>query len=272
MRFWILPRVAIALLGAVLFGALVASACFASPPPVTPPVTTFTGATLPSRLARGAPRPIGLTAGFTSEEAGGGPAPELDRIEIELSPRVSLRLAGRPLCHSRLLFKTTQTALEECGGSLVGRGTISSDIPTSVGGPTAHVEGETQFFYGLAEGRPMLLDRVETGQPMPLVYVIPFAIEGAPSGGLDLVAHKMRIRHGKCAAGSPHCFADPYGVNGIYSRVAAFELDLRRGRGRSSRLSASCPRGNRPTIPLERTELVYADGREVAGGSRALCR
>jgi hypothetical protein len=139
---------------------------------------------------------------------------------------------------------------------------------------TVRVEGVLRAYYGLAAGEPTILARVETGEPMPLVYVIAFAIERLPSGRTRLAAHKMRIRHGRCKSGHPNCFADPYGVNDLYSRVAAFELALHRvsGRGpaRSSFLSASCPPRSvdpRASFTLERIQLAYAEGEGEATGS-----
>lgn len=265
-------RIRAAVPAAVAVGSLLAagSAVGLSPAPVIP-VTSFSGATTPARLPRGRAVPIGLSAGFTSEDPAGGPAPELNRIEIELSRRISLRSAGRPLCRERLLYKTPEVAMEECGGSLIGGGGVISDIPTSASRErTVRLEGTMEAFYGLAEGEAMILARVETGEPMPLVYVIPFAIERLPSGRTSLVAHKMRIRHGRCARGHPNCFADPYGVNDLYSRVAGFELALGpTGGGRPSFLRAACPPGSAAgaSFTLERIRLVYADSRAKAGGS-----
>src|SRR5690348_668014 len=109
------------------------------------PLAAFSGASSPAKLPRGVP--VGLSAGFTSVDPARGPAPELSQIAIELSPRVSLRTAGRPLCRERLLYKTPEAALEECRGSLVGRGTVVSDIPTSAyGEQTARVEGTMRVF------------------------------------------------------------------------------------------------------------------------------
>jgi hypothetical protein len=257
----------------VLAGALAASSSIASSTPAAPAVS-FSGETVPARLPDGRPRPIGLTAGFTSVDPDGGPAPELDRIEIDLSPRVSMRTAKLPLCRERLLFKTNETALEECGGSLVGRGRIASDIPTSAGGPTARVEGEINVFYGLAGPQPMLLGRVETGQPMPLVFVIPFAIERSTKSGYELVAHRMRRRLGKCRAGYPDCFADPYGVQGLYARIAEFEISFGRGGRRSSLFAGSCPIRSvvsNSNFALARVDLDYASGPAVSGNVRGAC-
>lgn len=252
------------------------------------PLAGFSGGTTPAPLPRGDRVPIGLSAGFTSEDPAGGPAPSLGQIRITLSRRVSLRMAGRALCRERLLYKAPAVALEECEGSLVGAGTVVTDIPVPSGGfaeppgtppHTVRVPGSMRVFYGLTEGRPMLLGRIETGEPMPLVYVVPFAIERLPSGRTRLAAHKMRIRHGKCRRGHPNCFADPYGVKDLYSRVAGFELSLRRiGRGHSGHggfLSASCPpRTESPeaSIPLERIDLLYADGTRAGGTVDAACR
>jgi hypothetical protein len=267
---------------------LVSSAVGLGPASVIP-VASFSGASAPAQLPLGDRVPIGLTVGFTSEDPAGGPAPSLNEIRIELSRRVSLRIAGRPLCRERLLYKTPKVALEECEGSLVGGGTIVTDIPVSTGmfaeppgtpPHTVRVQGGLRVFYGLTEGKPMLLGRIETGEPMPLVYVIPFAIERTAAGRTTLAAHKMRIRHGLCARGHPNCFADPYGVKDLYSRVASFQLSLRRvGRGRSGRggfLSASCPprsADSAASFALERIQLSYAEGGgSAAGAVEGVCR
>lgn len=247
------------------------------------PLAAFSGGTSPSHLPRGRQVPISLSAGFTSEDPAGGPAPSLNQIRIELSRRVELRTAGLFACRERLLFKTARAAAEECRGSLVGEGTVLTDIPVPTGRfaeppgtppHTVRVEGALRAYYGLAAGEPMILARVETGEPMPLVYVIAFAIEPLPSGRTRLAAHKMRIRHGICARGHPNCFADPYGVNDLYSRVAAFEMALHRvsGRGpaRAGFLNASCPpRSVDPDagFTLERIQLAYAEGEGEATGS-----
>jgi hypothetical protein len=214
---------------------------------LTLPLTGFSGGTTPAQLPRGHRVPIGLSAEFTSEDPAGGPAPALNRIEIELSRRVSLRTVGRPLCRERLLYKSTKAVLEECGGSLVGRGTVVSDIRTSAySEQTARVEGEMQEYYGLTkEDEPMIL-----------------------------VAHKMSHLHGLCARGHPNCFADPYGVNGIYSRIASMQLTLRRV-GHSAFISGSCPRrsvDSATSFMLEQFVLHYAGGTQASGEVDGACR
>jgi hypothetical protein len=236
------------------------------------PLTGFSGGTTPAPLPRGHHVPIGLSVGFTSEDPNGGPASGLSSIRIALSGRLSLRTAGRPLCPKRLLYKAPEVALEECEGSLVGRGTVVSDIPTSSNfEQTVRVEGAMRAFYGLAEGKPMLLARVETGEPMPLVYVIPFAIKTSSSGRTTLVAHRMTHLHGLCSRAHPNCFADPYGVSGIYTRIASMQLTLRRV-GRSGFITGSCPVRSAATFRLEQTELHYVGGSEASGSVDGTCR
>jgi hypothetical protein len=236
------------------------------------PLAGFSGGTTPAPLPRGDQVPIGLSAGFTSEDPSGGPAPGLRSIRIELSRRLSLRIAGRPLCPERLLYKGPAVTLEECEGSLVGRGTVVSDIPVSTNfDQTARVEGTMRVFYGLAEGKPMMLARVETGEPMPLVYVIPFAIKRSSSGRATLVAHRMTHLRGLCARSHPNCFADPYGIDGFYTRIASLQLTLRRV-GRSGLVSGSCPPRSAATFTLEQIELSYVGGSEVGGSVDGTCR
>ena len=76
---------------------------------------------------------------------------------------------------------------------------------------------------------------------------------------------------GVCAAGHPDCFADPYGVDAIYTRISMLDLHLKRGRV----LTASCPdRGRQPNAEfvLAKVDLRYTSDAEMEQPVEGACR
>lgn len=236
------------------------------------------GGTEPSPLPRGEAVPIALDVRFESIEPHEGSAPSLNRIAIELSRRVSVDTTGLPSCPLHELYATAAVVAEECGRSRLGSGSVRQEIP--IGGAAIPVEGTLTAYLGSDRGAPMVLARVETAEPAPLVYVIPFAIErSSTTGRTSLVAHQMRTLRGVCPAGQPNCFADPYGVKDIYSRISRLQLHLKRafrhaGTARSL-LSASCPasrRHPRGRFALAEVALRYSNGARIERQITGACR
>jgi hypothetical protein len=235
--------------------------------PQPPTVMTASGETLPILLPRGKPVPAGLGLGFASEDVDAHTAPELESIAFDISRNVVFDFTGLPRCTLPELFES-YGAGEPCPRSLVGTGTVTSEI-TVPGRPTSRAaEGALYAYYGFVGGSPHILARIAVEEPLPLIYVIPFAIEPGKGGfGTSLVADKMHLLHGKCPRGRPNCFAQPYNFKGIYGHISRFRLFLSRrfraqGRRRSV-VSASCPiGGHAPRYPLEQVALHYAFGSE----------
>lgn len=264
---WLASAILLALVGGT---ATRTSAVTAEVSPVPEPVLTASGETTPTHLSRTHPAPITLRTGFTSEVPGSSTTPDLERVAIELTPAIEFQTAGLPSCPLPKAASPTEDPRQTCAESLVGRGTVDSEIALP-GQPPAKVEGTLVAFYAFAEGAPHILARVTTGAPLPLVYVIPFEIREAHRAfGTKLIVRKMHILHGRCLRNRPNCFAQPYRLTGIYGRISKLELSLHRtfahaGR-RTSFVVARCPlpRGpvplnpSGPTFPFIRVTAHYA--------------
>jgi hypothetical protein len=238
---------------------------------------SVSGETLPQLLPRGKPIPVGLGIGFTSEDTATRTAPELTQISFDISRNVTVDTTGLPRCTLAELFESYEGG-EPCPGSLVGTGTVISEI-TVPGHPTARAaEGTLYAYYGFVGGSPHILARIAVNEPLPLIYVIPFAIkQGEGVYGTTLVANKMRIRKGICRRDRPNCFAQPYNFKGIYGHISSFRLFLQRrfrSRGRRrSIVSASCPPdGRSPRFALERMSLRFASGSVGLGVVTGRCK
>jgi hypothetical protein len=243
--------------------------------PIPEPVLTASGETAPTHLSRTHTVPITLRTGFSSEVPGNSTTPELERIAIELNPAIEFQTAGLPSCPLSVAASPTEDARRTCAGSLVGQGTVDSEITLPDQTPVK-VEGTLLAFYAFAEGVPHILGRVTTSAPLSLVYVIPFGIRQAHRAfGTRLIVRKMRVIAGVCARGHPDCFAQPYSLTGIYGHISKLELSLHRtfahaGR-RTSFVVARCPlpRGPvprnppGPTFPFLRVTAHYTEQGEM---------
>ena len=262
---------------AIAIGGIWAGVAAGEVPLPEAPVMSAAGETLPGFLPHSRPAPAALGMGFTSEATPSQTAPELARIAFEVSRNVTFDTTGLPRCTLGELFEYEGEELP-CPRSLVGEGTVISEI-TLPGKPTAKgVEGALFAFYGLVRGSPYLLARVTTGEPLPLTYVIPFAIrKGQGAFGTRLVANKMRRIHGKCARDHPDCFGQTYTFQGIYSHISYFRLFLHRrftaaGRRRSF-VNASCPpHGRSLEFPLENVSLRYVFGTDLNAVVSGRCK
>jgi len=229
-------------------------------------VLNASGTTAPSRLPDGRPVAIALKVGFTSEALGSATTPELGRIAIELNQAIELNTEGLPSCPLSVVGSPTADPTKSCARSLVGRGVVDSEI-TLPGQAPVKVEGSLLAFYAFAEGAPRILARVVTGEPLPVVYVIPFEIHQAPRTlGTVLRVKKMHILHGICRTGFSNCFAQPYNLNGVYGRISSLQLTLHRSFAydgqRASFAAAHCPHRastSSNTFPLLRVTAHYAE-------------
>ena len=190
----------------------------------------------PIRLPRSQPAPIKLGIAYTPEPKDA----ELRSISFELSRHITIRTQGLPGCPISDLYSTAVSAARICAGSLVGHGSVTSEIAVP-GQAAAPLKRELLAFYDKSGGRRYILAQVTSGPPNPLTYVIPFVIEET-SGiyGLDLTVADMSHVYGVVPFGP-----QPYYLEGVYSKISEFILILRRvyrqkGK-RESLLSANCP-------------------------------
>ncbi len=235
----------------------------------------ISGEIFPSKLPRSRPAPVSLRIGFTSEEPGTHTAPELTRIALEFARNVTLQAAGLPRCSPAKLYSTAASARQSCAGSLVGRGSVVSEVTLS-GQATATIDGHLLAFYGFAEGHPRILAQVTGEGALPLTYVIPFQIEKAHGAfRTSLVVRKMRRILGRCAGYRPNCFSQPYTLKGVYGHISRFELTLKRrftrAGGRESFVNADCPaRGRQLSAGFEGVSVNYDQGSRLGGEGATL--
>lgn len=243
------------------------------------PVMTASAAIAPTRLPRARRAPATLSMGFTSEDPSSQTIPELRQVELEVSRDFELRTAGLPSCPLARLRSAYSNARQACAGSLVGHGSVTSEI-TLPGREPVVVSGRLLAYFSSPRQRgPYVLAQVTTGEPLPLTYVIPFEIDKAKGPfGASLVARHMNLLQGICVQAHPDCFSDPYELTGVYGHISKFELSLHRvfthaGKKRSF-LSGRCPAPGKapvPSFPLTQTNLAYATGPSLSATVAGEC-
>jgi hypothetical protein len=224
MRFGyrILPAVAVAC-GCLLLAAM-------APAEVTRKGTlqaSFNGGISPQRLPRGELAPVTVRMGGKITTTDRTAPPKLERIVLGINSHGVLDNTGLPTCSPAKLNSLSSAAAEKaCAGALVGHGNVTSRVFLPSQGAFAS-NGALLAFNGRIHGRPAVLAQVASEAPLPLTYVIAFAIEkGAGTFGTSLVGTLPPI-------------ASDYGY------ISAFSLALSRNytsHGVShSFASASCP-------------------------------
>jgi hypothetical protein len=145
------------------------------------------------------------------------------------------------------------------------------------------VTGRLLAFYALGGGRPRILAQVTTGEPLPLVYVIPFTMKSADGSYRTTVfvpRRRMRAIRGICIPDHPNCFApSPYALEGVYGHISEMTMSLHRV-VRSRRRRISFVKGSCPLLPdfsvgefpLLRVSLAYAGGATSSGVVNGRCK
>jgi hypothetical protein len=269
-------RLGLMLLAFATFGTMCPSAGVSA---TTVPVMTASAELRPEAQPRTKRLPATLRLGFTSAATETSATPELAKIAIEVSRRVSFQWAGLPSCPLATLRSGYGNALQACAGSLVGHGRVVSEV-TLPGREPAVITGHLLAFYALAQGKPRILAQVTSGEPLPLSYVIPFAIEKLPSGsfGTKLLAPNMPHLQGICAPKHPHCFDFPYTLQGVYGHISELQMSLHRvfslSGERRSFVKSLCPAPGRQRSssgPLAKVDLSYTSDPELSTTVNGKC-
>jgi hypothetical protein len=227
-------------------------------------VIGVSGETVPGKLPRSRMVPATLRLGFTSEAPSTPTTPELTAIRLEVSRNLAFQTAGLPSCPISELYSESSDAGQICAGSLVGYGTVISEV-TLPGQAPVTIEGRLSAFYDFGEGQPRILAQVTSTGALPLTYVIPFTIHRAHGiFGTILSVEQMRFIAGICARGHSNCFSQTYTYKGIYGHISKFELTLDRqfvhAGKRISVVSADCPASGSSSsavFPLVKVNLAY---------------
>ena len=269
-----------ALLMAVSGAALASNGVAAIGPP--PPTLDAGGSLSPAKLPRLRQAPVTLQMGFRAAPTE-GQVPELDEISFEVARRVQFAPESWPQsCSLTKLYSPRVDARTSCAGSLIGHGSVASEI-TVPGQAPVSVTGSLLAFYALGDGRPRILAQVTTGEPLPLVYVIPFTMKSANGPYRTTVfvpRRRMRVIRGICVSDHPNCFApSPYTLEGVYGHISEMTMSLHRvirsGRRRISFVKGSCPLPpdfSTGIFPLLRVSLAYANGAISSGVVNGRCK
>lgn len=203
----------------------------------------------PKRLPRHRPVPVSITLEGTVRADGGGVPPRLGRLEIDFGARDGLETDGLPRCpRGRLRNATGRQALARCRGALVGRGTITADVPLNPAQPLPARAGVLAF-NGRSDGRPAIWVHAYSASP-PVSFVLPFRLR-PPRGGTYGVSISSPVAR----------------ALGRWPRLRSFRITLgrryRAGGTARSYLSAYCPLPARLHVgffPLARATYDFAPG------------
>ncbi len=245
------------------------------------PVVTASAELSPSKLPRAHPAPASLTLGFTSEMTESPEIPALAKIEVDLSRNVTLQSKDLPSCTEARLLASYSSYLASCPGSLVGTGSVSSEVALQRNEEPVYINGSLGAYYSEEGGRRLILAQVRSAHP-PLTYVIPFTLRRTASPfGISLVLPRraMTGMRGICQRGHPECFGTPYTLEGVYSHISDFEMTLHRlfshEGEEGSFIRARCGASSGQTssrFPLARFHLEYATDVGVHAEASRRCR
>lgn len=166
-----------------LLAAACALALLASAGPATAEVVqqgglriSYDAALRPKALPTRGTAPATVTFGARLLPLRGAELPQLRRVTVGINRHGFLDSAGLPVCRYReLAAADTESALRDCGRSLVGEGKFRARvlIPDQAPFPS---RGRLLAFYGSYRGRPAILGHVFGTDPAPISYTIPFRL------------------------------------------------------------------------------------------------
>jgi hypothetical protein len=139
----------------------------------------FDGSITPRKLPRTGSAPVKVSVAAKFSAAKGRPPAQLTVITIAINRYGSLDTVGLPVCRIEdIQPATTEKALEECRGSLVGQGQFAATAALSKQGsfPSA---GKLYAFNGTFNGHPAILAHVYGTEPLPTSFTLPFVISKA---------------------------------------------------------------------------------------------
>ncbi len=226
-------------------------------------VISFAGGITPKELPRQGAAPVDAHFQGKVRSADGGELPRLERLAIQINRHAKLTTRGLPVCPFGQIRNTrTDTALENCPGSVVGKGRFGVRLSFPDQEPI-YAKGRVTAFHSRLRGMPAILVHVFTKQPVAVSITVPLTIKKRDRGDYGFVLRspslpKLLGRH-------------------IYTTDFAFSLGRMFGTGpdRRSYLSAACPA---PTgLPgaifnLARATYSFDDGRKVTETLTRNCR
>jgi hypothetical protein len=148
---------------------------------------SFSGRISPHSLPRDRNVPVRVSLVGAIRTPQGVRPPQLRRISIAVNRYGRLSTRGLPRCPTGQLESTdTQTALERCGGALVGRGRFGATLE-SPSLPPLPVEGKVVAFHGGHPGRSAILLHIHASRPIEATVVLTFSIRHRSRGTFGTV-------------------------------------------------------------------------------------
>jgi hypothetical protein len=137
---------------------------------------SFDGKIAPAKLPRDGMAPVAVSVGTKISATKGKPLAQLTKIEIAINSHGKLDSTGLPKCEvTDIQPATTEKALEECRGSLVGEGSFAATVGLNKQG-TFPSEGKMFAYNGTYKGKPAILGHVYGTEPVPTSFTLPFMI------------------------------------------------------------------------------------------------
>jgi hypothetical protein len=153
----------------------------------------FNGNFAPHDLPRTHPAPVKIQIQGRIATTDGSHPPPLRWLELEIHRNGKLSGEGLPVCRSSTLQSTsTQTAVDRCGRSLVGRGSFHADVDL---GRDVFANGKILAFRSRRQGKEVLLMHLFAAIPVRFTLIVPLVIGHKRNGqfGTVLRAHIPRI-------------------------------------------------------------------------------
>jgi hypothetical protein len=223
-------------------------------------IVSLDGGITPKKLPRDRPAPVAVELVGGVHTTDGSPIPRVNWIKLELTWRGQLDTHGLSVCPQvRLRSTDSRQAMDACGASLVGKGSLYAEIFVPNQEPFG-VHANLLAFNGKTTAkRPAVLVHAYTPDP-PVSFIIPFAIHRSGNFRTVLVTTIRRSV-------------------GPWPHVANFQIKVSRnfnhkGRRRSY-LSASCPVPEHFTaafLSSARAIYTFADGRQLTTDTVRGCR
>ncbi|HWP32144.1 MAG TPA: hypothetical protein VNL97_00205, partial [Solirubrobacterales bacterium] len=140
-------------------------------------LASFQGSISPSTLPRTDSAPVTVQMGGKIRTTDRTTPPKLTEIVLQINSHGLIQTRGLGTCTlAKLAALTSAAAKKHCADALVGHGNVTSRVSLPGQGAFAS-NGLLLAFNGTYRGKRAVFAQVESGQPLPLAYVIIFQIE-----------------------------------------------------------------------------------------------
>jgi hypothetical protein len=147
----------------------------------------FEARLLPRSLPRDRAAPVTVQLGGAVRTTDGSTPPQLRQISIEMNRSGIVSVAGLPSCRAPELQQTsTEAALAECRGALVGHGHFAANV-NFPGSPVFPARGTVLLFNSTNKRHVGLLLHLYGYSPVRAAFVLPFQITRSDKGRFGTV-------------------------------------------------------------------------------------